>query len=106
MTHTLFLTFGSALPQCLWMSLTSRQRAKHEHTAPAYRSRWEESGGASLAMESIPQSSRGVISGLLQAGYPSGYLLASIAYGLFFTTPFPRPEAAFFGSGNRLFLER
>ena len=42
--------------------------------------------GASLAMESIPQSSRGVISGLLQAGYPSGYLLASIAYGLFFTT--------------------
>ena len=42
--------------------------------------------GASLAMESIPQSSRGTISGLLQAGYPSGYLLASIAYGLFFTT--------------------
>jgi SHS family lactate transporter-like MFS transporter len=42
--------------------------------------------GASLAMESIPQNARGAISGLLQAGYPSGYLLASIAYGLLFTT--------------------
>jgi SHS family lactate transporter-like MFS transporter len=41
--------------------------------------------GASLAMETIPQSARGAISGLLQAGYPSGYLLASVAYGLFFT---------------------
>ncbi|MGO8952179.1 MAG: MFS transporter [Rhodomicrobium sp.] len=41
--------------------------------------------GASLAMESIPQSARGAISGLLQAGYPSGYLIASIVYGLFFT---------------------
>jgi SHS family lactate transporter-like MFS transporter len=40
--------------------------------------------GASLAMETIPQNSRGVISGLLQAGYPSGYLLASIVYGLLF----------------------
>jgi len=40
--------------------------------------------GASLAMETIPQGARGAISGLLQAGYPSGYLLASIAYGLFF----------------------
>jgi SHS family lactate transporter-like MFS transporter len=42
--------------------------------------------GASLAMETIPQRARGVISGLLQAGYPSGYLLASIVYGLLFTT--------------------
>lgn len=37
-------------------------------------------------MESIPVKTRGVVSGLLQAGYPSGYLLASIVYGLLFTT--------------------
>jgi MFS transporter, SHS family, lactate transporter len=40
--------------------------------------------GSSLAMESIPPQSRGFVSGLLQAGYPSGYLLASIAYGVFY----------------------
>ncbi len=36
--------------------------------------------GASLTMESIPASWRGPVSGLLQAGYPSGYLLASLLY--------------------------
>ena len=36
--------------------------------------------GASLTMESIPASWRGPVSGILQAGYPSGYLLASILY--------------------------
>jgi MFS transporter, SHS family, lactate transporter len=36
--------------------------------------------GASLTMESIPARWRGPVSGLLQAGYPSGYLLASILY--------------------------
>jgi len=36
--------------------------------------------GASLTMESIPSSWRGPVSGLLQAGYPSGYLLASVLY--------------------------
>jgi SHS family lactate transporter-like MFS transporter len=40
--------------------------------------------GASLTMETIPPSTRGLISGLLQAGYPSGYLLASIVYALVF----------------------
>ena len=40
--------------------------------------------GASLTMETIPPSARGIISGLLQAGYPSGYLLASIVYALLF----------------------
>lgn len=40
--------------------------------------------GSSLTMETIPPSARGLISGLLQAGYPSGYLLASIVYGLLF----------------------
>ncbi len=40
--------------------------------------------GASLAMESIPVSARGFVSGILQAGYPSGYLLASLIYGVLF----------------------
>ena len=34
--------------------------------------------GASLTMESIPARWRGRVSGLLQAGYPTGYLLATI----------------------------
>jgi SHS family lactate transporter-like MFS transporter len=37
--------------------------------------------GASLTMETIPPKTRGIISGVLQAGYPSGYLLAAILYG-------------------------
>ena len=40
--------------------------------------------GASLAFETVPVSSRGFVSGLLQVGYPCGYLLASILYGLLF----------------------
>ena len=40
--------------------------------------------GASLAMESIPPHARGFVSGLLQSGYPTGYLLASVVYGLLF----------------------
>jgi SHS family lactate transporter-like MFS transporter len=36
--------------------------------------------GASLTMESVPARWRGPVSGLLQAGYPSGYLLATILY--------------------------
>lgn len=40
--------------------------------------------GASLVMETIPARLRGLVSGLLQAGYPSGYLLASLAYYLWF----------------------
>ena len=35
--------------------------------------------GASLAMESIPAKSRGLISGLLQSGYPCGFFLAALA---------------------------
>jgi MFS transporter, SHS family, lactate transporter len=35
--------------------------------------------GASLAMESVPQRHRGLISGVLQSGYSMGYLLAAIA---------------------------
>ena len=40
--------------------------------------------GASLTMESIPPQARGFVSGLLQSGYPTGYFLASIVYGLLF----------------------
>src|SRR5580700_5951540 len=40
--------------------------------------------GSSLVMESIPPSARGPVSGILQAGYPSGFLLASVVYGLFY----------------------
>lgn len=40
--------------------------------------------GAALTMESIPVKSRGLISGMLQAGYPMGYLLASIVFGLLY----------------------
>lgn len=36
--------------------------------------------GAALAMETIPPKTRGVVSGILQTGYPSGYLLAAITY--------------------------
>jgi SHS family lactate transporter-like MFS transporter len=38
--------------------------------------------GASLAFESIPSKARGFVSGLLQSGYPSGFLVASLAFGL------------------------
>jgi SHS family lactate transporter-like MFS transporter len=40
--------------------------------------------GSALVMESIPPKSRGFMSGLLQAGYPSGYLLAAVVFGLFY----------------------
>src|ERR1700676_2607552 len=40
--------------------------------------------GASLTMESVPPHARGFVSGLLQSGYPAGYFLASIVYGLLF----------------------
>ncbi len=40
--------------------------------------------GASLAMESVPPKTRGLLSGILQEGYPAGYLLAALTYGLVF----------------------
>jgi SHS family lactate transporter-like MFS transporter len=39
---------------------------------------------SSLAMETIPDRSRGLMSGIFQAGYPFGYLLAAVVYGLLF----------------------
>src|SRR5881394_2595840 len=41
--------------------------------------------GASLAMEKVPPKLRGVLSGLLQEGYATGYLLAAVCY--FFVFP-------------------
>src|SRR6476469_6303538 len=38
--------------------------------------------GASLAMEKIPVEKRGFFSGVLQQGYPVGYMLAAIAFFL------------------------
>lgn len=44
--------------------------------------------GGALAMGSVPPASRGFVSGVLQCGYPTGYLLASIAYGLLYHRSF------------------
>jgi SHS family lactate transporter-like MFS transporter len=40
--------------------------------------------GASLTMETIKPEARGLVSGLLQSGYPTGYLLASVVYATSF----------------------
>lgn len=40
---------------------------------------------SSLAMETIPDRSRGMMSGFFQAGYPAVYLLASVIFGLFYS---------------------
>jgi len=40
--------------------------------------------GASLTMETVPQSARGLVSGILQSGYPSGYLLASLVFAVLY----------------------
>jgi SHS family lactate transporter-like MFS transporter len=42
--------------------------------------------GASLTMESVNPKARGLVSGLLQSGYPTGYLLASVVYALLYDT--------------------
>jgi MFS transporter, SHS family, lactate transporter len=44
--------------------------------------------GSSLAMESVPPQSRGFVSGLLQCGYPTGFLLAAIVYGALYGRTF------------------
>ncbi len=35
-------------------------------------------------METIPNQARGFVSGLLQSGYPTGYLIASLVYGFLY----------------------
>ncbi len=42
--------------------------------------------GASLSLETIPNKARGFVSGLLQSGYPTGYLVASLVYGFLYAT--------------------
>jgi SHS family lactate transporter-like MFS transporter len=42
--------------------------------------------GASITMESVNPKARGLVSGLLQSGYPTGYLLASVVYALLYDT--------------------
>ena len=44
--------------------------------------------GSSLTMESIPPQSRGFVSGILQGGYPTGFLLASVVFGIFYDETF------------------
>ncbi len=53
--------------------------------------------GASLAMEKVPAKWRGVLSGLLQEGYATGYLLAACCY--FFIFPAWGWRAMFFIGG-------
>lgn len=36
--------------------------------------------GAVISMESVPKSSRGIISGFIQSGFPFGFLIASVTY--------------------------
>jgi SHS family lactate transporter-like MFS transporter len=40
--------------------------------------------GASLTMETVNPKARGLVSGLLQSGYPTGYLVASVVYWLLY----------------------
>lgn len=40
--------------------------------------------GSSLTMELVRPESRGIVSGILQSGYASGYLVASIVFGVLF----------------------
>jgi SHS family lactate transporter-like MFS transporter len=42
--------------------------------------------GASLTMESVKPEARGFVSGLLQSGYPSGYLFASVVYAALYAS--------------------
>ena len=44
--------------------------------------------GSSLAMELIPPRARGAVSGILQCGYPSGFLVAAVVYGLLYGRTF------------------
>jgi MFS transporter, SHS family, lactate transporter len=53
--------------------------------------------GASLAMEAVPSRWRGVLSGILQEGYATGYLMASLAY--LFVFPHLGWRAMFFIGG-------
>jgi MFS transporter, SHS family, lactate transporter len=51
--------------------------------------------GASLTMETVRPASRGIVSGILQSGYPCGYLLASIVFAVIY--PYLDPHIAWRG---------
>lgn len=42
--------------------------------------------GASLSMETIKPAARGFVSGLLQSGYPCGFLVSSLVFGFLYTS--------------------
>jgi len=44
--------------------------------------------GSSLTMELIPPQAGGMVSGILQCGYPTGFLIASIVFGIFYGETF------------------
>src|SRR5258707_7337471 len=56
--------------------------------------------GFALTFETIPVRARGVVSGLLQAGYPSGYFVAAIA-SYFFYISLGRRAIVLLGNGRR-----
>ena len=41
---------------------------------------------ASLSMETIKPAARGIVSGLLQSGYPSGFLISSLVFGFLYAS--------------------
>ncbi len=41
---------------------------------------------ASLSMETIKPAARGIVSGILQSGYPSGFLISSLVFGFLYTS--------------------
>jgi len=40
---------------------------------------------ASLSLETVKPGARGLVSGLLQSGYPSGYLISSLVFGILYS---------------------
>ncbi len=71
------LAFGSAFAPSLFVFLVLRALF-----GIAMGGEW--GVGASLTMETVRPASRGLVSGMLQTGYASGYLIASIAYAVLF----------------------
>lgn len=69
-----FLSFATAFAPNLWVFFLIRALF-----GIAMGGEW--GIGSALLMESIPNRSRGLMSGVLQAGYPFGYLLASLVFG-------------------------
>ena len=55
--------------------------------------------GAVITMESVSKGSRGIVSGFIQSGFPIGYLLASLTYGV---VSFAYPNGSFGEMGWRI----